>query len=214
MMRLLLLTPVTLLVIVVIVTFRATNVAAFSSARSTTTVSTPVIRSAAITATTTTLSSVSQKRQAVLDGAEWASVQTQLQLPPSLLGMMTVVTGTIEEEDDGDNKTTKKKTRVVGIEAPMMGGQHDNDELDGVATTSSTTVALSSDCYLYTNSLAKIPTRVSDEVAISTFVASLAAVHCALPKASHVGGSNSDFSITNGRVVVVGGSEYACFVAR
>ena len=203
-MRLLLLTPVTLLVVVV--TFRATSVAAFSSTRSTT-VSTPLTRSATITATATTLSSVSQKRQAVLDGAEWASVQTQLQLPPSLLGIMTVVTGTIDE-DNGDNKT--KKTRVVGIEAPM-GGQHDNDDLDGVATS---TVALSSDCYLYKNSLATIPTTISDEVAISTFVASLASVHCALPKASHVGGSNSDFSITNGRVVVVGGSEYACFVAR
>jgi hypothetical protein len=116
---------------------------------------------------------------------------------------MTVVIGTIDEDDTNDNT---KKTRVVGIEAPL-GGRDDD-------AAASTTVALSPDCYLYKNSIAKIPTRISDDVAISTFVAALAPVHRALPKASHVGGSKSDFSITNGRVVVVGGSEYACFVAR
>lgn len=210
MMRLLLLTYVTLRV----VTLPATTVVAFASTRSTT-FTTPVHRRATPASTTTTaLSVVSQKRQAVLDGAEWASVQNQLQLPPSLVGIMTVVTGTtIDEDNNGDNT---KKTRVVGIEAPW-GGRDDDDELldaGAAAAAASTIVALSPDCYLYKNSIAKIPTRISDDVAISTFVAALAPIHCALPKASHVGGSNSEFSITNGKVVVVGGSEYACFVAR
>lgn len=209
-MRLLLLTYVTLRV----VTLPATTVVAFASTRSTT-FTTPVHRRAtpaSTTAITTALSVVSQKRQAVLDGAEWASVQNQLQLPPSLVGIMTVVTGTtIDEDNNGDNT---KKTRVVGIEAPLGGRDDDDELLDAAAAAASTIVALSPDCYLYKNSIAKIPTRISDDVAISTFVAALAPIHCALPKASHVGGSNSEFSVTNGKVVVVGGSEYACFVAR
>jgi hypothetical protein len=141
------------------------------------------------------LNAVSKKKIAVIDGSEWISIQNYLKLPPAPIGKMTVVTGTTLTTGD----------RVVGIECPILHETGDShDEI----------IMLSSNCQLYANSVASIPKDLKDDLAMSTLVASLSAIHCALPtRSSNIGGSKDEFQ-HQGRVVVVGGSEYACFVAR
>ena len=169
--------------------------------------------------TITKLHAVSQKRKAILDGAEWASIKNQLPssaVPASVssnAGIMTVVTGTLQSTDNID-----QQQRVVGIQASVSETTKTTTSIpssDNYSNINPPTVALAPDCWVYKHGLAKIPKDISDELAMSTFVASLAAVHCAIPSATHVGGSDSDFVPSKeGRVVVVGGSEYATFVAR
>jgi hypothetical protein len=141
------------------------------------------------------LNAVSKKKLAVLDGSEWISLQNYLNLPPAPIGKMTVVSGTTLSTGD----------RVVGIECPSF--------ID-TADISDDLIMISSDCRLYANSVALIPKNLKDDLAMSTLVASLSAIHCALPtRSSNIGGSRDEFQ-HQGRVVVVGGSDYACFVAR
>lgn len=127
-------------------------------------------------APTTGLASVSQRREAVLDGAEWASVRRILRPQDSrtACGRMTVVAGTSLDSD----------VRVVGIEAPAS---------DGTFASA-----------VYKESIAEIPRNIKDDVAISTLVASLSSIHCALPTDAGA----------DPKVVVVGGSDFACFAAR
>ena len=82
---------------------------------------------------------------------------------------------------------------------------------------------------VYKDSLATIPKSISDDDAISTFVASLAGIHCSYydpvsPEGTivkNIGGSAENFvsaeESTNDakrKAVVVGGGDYACFVAE
>jgi hypothetical protein len=87
---------------------------------------------------------------------------------------------------------------------------------------------------IYTHSLAHIPSpSISDNVAISTYMASLTGIHCSVydPEksvdgiVSGIGGSNDEFVpdtnkssqndfVTNKHVVVMGGSDYASFLAE
>jgi hypothetical protein len=136
------------------------------------------------------LAAVSRTRDALIDGAEWGSLREHLEVGKSRCGRMTVVTGTVLDS----------KERVVGIQASD----------DGAANV----VALSPDCSIYQDSMAVIPRNIKDDQAIFTLIASLGPIHCALPKAVGVGGSKSDFLTKDARVIVVGGSDYASFVAR
>ena len=118
------------------------------------------------------------------------------------VGIMSIVTGTILDMD-----YSSSRGRVVGIQVPNVAASKQQND--------SETVALTPDCYIYKDSMSFIPQGISDDLAMSTLVASLAPIHCALPKQTSVGGSSdSDFLLKNGRVVVVGGSDYAKFVAR
>jgi hypothetical protein len=140
------------------------------------------------------LAAVSRTRDALIDGAEWGSLREHLEIGKSSCGRMTVVTGTTLDDS---------KERVVGIRAD-----------DGGAATNANVVALSPDCSIYQDSMAVIPRNIKDDQAIFTLIASLGPIHCALPKAVGVGGSESDFLTKDARVIVVGGSDYASFVAR
>jgi hypothetical protein len=162
------------------------------------------------------LCAVSQKRQAILDGAEWASIKNQLpsSIAPasvsSSAGIMTVVTGTLQ---NNGNDQQQGQQRVVCIQASVS--ETVNSDNNSSNNNNPPLVALAPDCWVYEHGLARIPKDISDELAMSTLVASLAPVHCAIPRATQVGGSDSDFVPSKeGRVVVVGGSEYATFVAR
>lgn len=157
------------------------------------------VRSSRIIATKTSLSSVFKTDETFLDGAEWISVQKfQAMITPnnngiSPVGKMEVVIGTIT--DTGE--------RVAGVRAD--------------ATTDLPVVSLDDDCFIYKESVASIPSSFSEkdyDTIIRTFSASLASVHCALPIASKIGGSSSDFMKSNGKVVVIGASDHARFAAR
>ena len=69
---------------------------------------------------------------------------------------------------------------------------------------------------VYDDSVAAIPSGVSDEDAISTYVSALSAVHCALPRVENIGGSGDGIPATtpHGRVVVLGSGDLACFSAE
>ena len=79
---------------------------------------------------------------------------------------------------------------------------------------------IGNDCYIYHDSYATLPSSDEerwDEI-IMTYASSLSSIHCALPQPlKNIGGSsNVEFSSSeiDEKVVVVGGSKYACFVAR
>jgi len=68
------------------------------------------------------------------------------------------------------------------------------------------------DVEVYEHTLATIPDRVSDTDAMSTAAAAVVGIHCAIPRVEEVGGG-SDSSFYSGKAVVLGGNDYANFVA-
>lgn len=134
------------------------------------------------------LKAVSAKEIAYVDGGEWMSLQKYMNLGQyTPVGKLNVVTGTAV--DSG--------TRVVGLVAP--------EELEGE------TFALDAKCHVWKDSMAEIPNRVDDRTAISTFVAAMTGVHCALPRG--IGGSDDTVAVGS-KVAVMGGSDFAQFVAK
>lgn len=101
---------------------------------------------------------------------------------------MTIITGTLPKTNE----------RVVGIQA------EDTDD---------DTISLDDSTFLYKDSMATIPKQVKEQDAMTTLLASLVGVHCVLPAVEEIGGSDSD-SFVSGKVVVMGGSDYACFAAE
>lgn len=152
------------------------------------------------------LYAVSKRQVAVLDGAALYSVESFLAAEDGptaekpirsgldRLGFLTVLAGTVE----GDGVHAGK--RVVGVEMA------EKNNSDAESSTS-----LGDGAILYSDSVATIPTGISDADAVATMMASLSAVHCALPISENVGGS-TDVTVS-GRAVVVGGGEYATFAA-
>ena len=157
----------------------------------------------------TKLNAVSQKRQAILDGAEWASIKNQLRsstAPVSVssnVGIMTVVTGTLQ---NNGNDQQEQQQRVVAIQAgPFAKSDNSNNNDD-----SPPMVALAPDCWVYEHGLARIPKDISDELAMSTLVASLAPVHCAIPRASPCWGERFGFCTNQGGSSGGGGRQRVC----
>jgi len=151
---------------------------------------------------------VGKSQLAVLDGAEWNSVQAILRdqqqqqtlhsssaassssstsSPPlTKTGYMKVVTGR-----DDDNR------RIVAMQC--MSGENSQQQGSSV----------------YEDSVAVIPSKVSDADAISTYIASLSAIHCALPRVENIGGGGNDSTMPiAGKAVVLGSGELACFSAE
>lgn len=68
---------------------------------------------------------------------------------------------------------------------------------------------------VYEDSIAVIPNQISDADAISTYIASLSSVVCALPRLENIGGGGDESSVTtSGKAVVLGSSDLACFSAE
>ena len=159
---------------------------------------------------TTTLTSVGKPQLAVLDGAEWNSVQSILREqqrinshslssssssystnphPTTKYGYMNVVTGR-----DENNR------RVVAMQCMHIDGSSPQQVSSSV----------------YEDSKAVIPNKVSDEDAISTYIASMSVIHCALPRLENIGGGGGDSSasFSRGKAVVLGSGDLACFSAE
>jgi hypothetical protein len=138
---------------------------------------------------------VGKSQLAVLDGAEWNSVQSILKdqqkqdkssssssstINFTKYGYMKIVTG-----KDEDNR------RIVAMQC--MDTDDNNNKRNDI---------------VYEDSLAVIPQKVSDVDAISTYIASFSSIHCALPiieEEENVGGR---------KAVVLGSSDLACFSAE
>jgi hypothetical protein len=132
------------------------------------------------------LSSSSRSQLAVLDGSEWASIQNILRQEKRLEGGTSTKYGymTIVTGRTAEDQ----RQRVVAMRAA-------DDENT-----------------VYADSIAIIPDKVSDDDAISTYIASLSTIQPVLPKSYQVGGS--DESTVGGKSVVLGSNELACFAAE
>jgi hypothetical protein len=180
---------------------------AFSSTTTSTTISRPSSRprvSASLLHVTS--------RKAVFDGPEWTSIQQILKIPKqkqsgsgssNSLGLMTVVVGT--REDTGD--------RIVGVVSSPLGGDDDVDVEDDRMPTFS--LQENKNIHVYQHSAAKVGNnnKIQDQDAINTMIAALTGVHCAAPRVVGVGGATNS-ELVSGKVVILGGSDYACFAAE
>ena len=168
----------------------------------------------------TLLNAVSKRQVSVLDGAELYSVESFLaaeekgikEKPPrsglARLGFLTVVAGTVEDDGEVEDNAKYSGKRVVGVE--VAGGASGGDSSD--EDNKPLAISLGGGVNLHKDSVAIIPDTISDADGMATMMASLSAVHCALPISENVGGS-ADASIISGKAVVVGGGEYATFAA-
>lgn len=130
-------------------------------------------------------------KDVVYDGPEWTSIQDSLGVKTSnSYGKMTVVAG--EREDTGE--------KIVGVVA---------DSNSGVALKGTS-------IQVQESSVAKIPSAIQEQDAINTMIAALTGIQCTLPKVEGVGGANptEENSMVSGKVVILGGSDYACFAAE
>jgi len=122
----------------------------------------------------------------------------------------SIVTGSLTNTSSGN-------TRVVGIASEPS-----------KTDIMSSTVEIKGDggelIFIYEDSMAHIPKSISDSDAISTCAASLVGIHCAVhdPLKSNivkgVGGSQDEFvapiaDVNEKKVAIMGGGEYACFLA-
>ena len=129
----------------------------------------------------------------VFDGPEWSSIQQAMpdRTTPTTLnscGVMTVAVGTFEGE------------RMVGVVAEQ--------------DSSDATVTLDNNSRVYQHTLAKLPAKIPDQDALTTVVAALVGIQCTAPRLDSVGGSSQSECWVSGRVVVLGGSDYAAFCAE
>ena len=154
---------------------------------------------------TSSLQAVSLRRTFIFDGGELESFLLHgnnnndesigTTANTNKVGSLTLVTGTTQEDPS---------QRIVAV-------QTNNN--DNAAANNYETVSMG-DVDVYAHTIANIPNKVTDSDALSTAAASLVGIHCAIPKVGGVGGSdNSNDVFYTGKAVVVGGNDYACFVA-
>ncbi|KAL7536472.1 hypothetical protein ACHAXR_007182 [Thalassiosira sp. AJA248-18] len=154
--------------------------------------------------TTSSLSAVSQRQAFIVDGGELQSFLLHNNGPSSAAalaaggrrnsqqaGCLTMVTGTTEEG-----------SRVVAVQKTE--DDDNNQEYD--------TVSLGNNVQVYKHTMATIPNKVSDGDAMSTAAAAVVGIHCAIPKVEEVGGSDDEV-FYSGKAVVMGGNDYAIFLA-
>lgn len=164
--------------------------------------------------------SLSLKRQtAVYDGSEFISLssvlfqqlesnnnndddenslQPLMEIVPSLqAGYITFVTGTLDNE------------RVLGIQVPNTNNNNDDDD-DSTNITSEQVLPLE-ETYIYKSSKCPIPNNISEQDAISTAAASLSSVYSAYDFDSQ---GNVLLDDKEKKAVVLGGGDYACFIAK
>ena len=114
-----------------------------------------------------------------------------------------------------------KNERIIGIHVQT----ENRAELDNLET-----ITIDDGVEVYKDSSAIIPNSISDEDAISTAIAAITGIHCAIYNPTpindkivqNVGGSSENFvssvtksnNIDNKKAVVVGGGDYASFVAE
>jgi len=148
------------------------------------------------------LNVLTNKKSIIYDGSEYDALSSLSSSIPKSHGdsgriLVTFITG--KEEGTGN--------RYVGI---LPGSNEDGTDND------SRSIVIDKNIKLSIDNAAKIPKGISDEDAISTAMASLINIHCSLPRIDNVGGEGSDnsSSFVSGKVVVLGGGEYATFAAK
>ena len=127
------------------------------------------------------------------------SLQPLMENVPSLqAGYITFVTGTLDNE------------RVLGIQVPSNTNNNDNDDSSNI--TSEQVLPLE-ETYIYKASKCPIPNNISEQDAISTAAASLSSVYSAYDFDSEGNVLLLD-DAKEKKAVVLGGGDYACFIAK
>lgn len=180
------------------------------------------------------LYSVSKTRTAVLDGSSFNALDLFLAAEGKSTGnpFRSNTRNNNSPASSGHHgycsivTATLNNKRVIGIIANKDGIIAKKDSRSSEALLN--TVSIDDNVHVYKDSLASIPKSISDEDAISTCIASLA-IHCAIHDpvrptdkiVENVGGSSESFvssvEDTNEmakKVVVVGGGDYASFIAE
>jgi thiol-disulfide isomerase/thioredoxin len=150
------------------------------------------------------LNAVSQRQTFIIDGGELESFLLHNNNSEgetsstggggrgNVVGSLTLVTGTTQDDPS---------KRIIGVKA--------DDDINNYET-----VSLGDEIDVYKHTIATIPQSVSDNDALSTAAAAVVGVHCALPRVGGVGGSdNSNDVFYSGKSVIIGGNDYACFLA-
>lgn len=148
---------------------------------------------------TTKLTSVGRSQFAVLDGAEWDSVKSLLldeQRQPS----------------QSPSTTSSPRSKKYGYMNVVTGKDENNCRIVAMQCIDSYGSQASS--VVYEDSVAIIPNQVSDEDAISTYIASFSVIHSAFPRFKIGGGNEFSEAISTGKVVVLGSGDLACFSAE
>lgn len=137
---------------------------------------------------TVSLQSIGKSQLAILDGGEWSTVQALLQ---------------------NEGRLSKRTYTKYGYMTIVTGRNDKNQRV--IAMQSSAENAA-----VYQDSVALIPDQVAETDAISTYISSLSAIHCALPPTTlkGIGGGTDSISIGQGKTVVLGSNELACFAAE
>ena len=158
------------------------------------------------------LNAVSQRQTFIIDGGELESfllhnnniegetLSTGGGRGRNVVGSLTLVTG-----------STQDGSRVIGVQVQSSSTKtNDGDDVDNNYET----VSLGDAVDVYKHTIATIPQSVSDNDALSTAAAAVVGVHCALPRVGGVGGSdNSNDVFYSGKTVIIGGNDFACFLA-
>jgi len=160
----------------------------------------------------TKLSAVTKIQTVIIDGSELSSLQRFKDK---------------NSNKDYENKSlqTSSSNDPVGFYAVAVGSLQDSpgSRIIGVVSPDGDTeheiLSLSPQINIYSSSLATIPSSVTDTDAISTLINSMVGVHCSfVSRLEAVGGSEDVFDIdtseTPQKVVVVGSSDLACFIAE
>lgn len=142
---------------------------------------------------TVSLESVETSQVAVLDGAEWASIQAEC---------MSRRTSSLKHRD--------RRTKY-GYMTVVVGKDTSGQRLIGMQS-------YDDDNTIFEDSMAKLPASVSTADALSTYITGLTSVHAVLPKVEAIGGSkdskDSMILAEGSKAVVLGGNDLACFAAQ
>lgn len=171
--------------------------------------------------------SVTKSQTAILDGSSFNALDTFLAAEGKVSSTSSQAGMNAQKHGYCSFVTAKlpNNERVVGIRVDGQQSGQENDNLE--------TVVIDEGVEIYKDSLATIPKSISDDDAISTAIASMASVHCAVHNpipandkiVQNVGGSSENFvsnvstkiennTIDNKIAVVVGGGDFASFVAE
>jgi len=169
------------------------------------------------------LNAITKSQAVILDGSSLNTLHSYLVIEGISTG------GNIGPSNSNDRKNvhgycsivtakTKNNERFIGILADKADEKTNHLDL----------TSIDDNVHVYTDSLATIPNFVSDEDAISTCAASLVGVHCSMHNpvpandkiVQNIGGSDEVFESSvetedekKKNIIVVGGGDYASFVA-
>ena len=165
-----------------------------------------------LSSSTFLLNAVSQRQSFIIDGGELESFllynnsEGEISLTGAggggrrgnVVGSLTLVTG-----------STQDGNRIIGVQVQTSSSSNNDDDANNYET-----VSLGDAVDVYKHTMATIPQSVSDNDALSTAAAAVVGVHCALPRVGGVGGSDSSNDVFySGKAVIIGGNDYACFLA-